>query len=113
MHVVVRIHTVSGHAVRPVAAAFLHHYVVYPCQRRTGRSGIANRLGGWDCWRCCGNEWSVRGGLSPLYSAIALASFSGSRSSAPEAFRVTLFMKWYVGQFAVVPLPDVSNPEVH
>lgn len=54
-----------------------------------------------------------RGGLSPLYSAIALASFSGSRSSAPEAFRVTLFMKWYVGQFAVVPLPDVSNPEVH
>ena len=59
VHVVVMIHTVSGHAVRPVAAAFLHHYVVYPCQRRTGRSGIANRLCGWDCWRRCGNEWSV------------------------------------------------------
>ena len=93
--------TVIGHPVRPVAATFLHHGVVYACQHAThfsrGLSGSVSTL-----------HIAI-----PLYSAIAFASFNGSRSRAPEAFRVTLFMKWYVGQFAVVPLPDVSVPNVH
>ena len=94
--------TVIGYPVRPVSTALLHHGVVYTWWH--ARRALISKLLTW-------LHPSIVG--LPLYSAIAFASFKGSRKSTPEAFRVTLFMKWYVGQFAVVPLPDLSVPSVH